>query len=155
MIERQTQERIAVLLVEDEPADQERTRRAIDQIDPGIRLHIVDNGEQALTYLQSTAYTGGGADQPAPPDIVLLDINMPRMDGKQTLERIRSDGNLRHLPVIMLTSSARDEDICDCYGAGANAYVTKPLDMSGYVSALRDIEHFWLQRALLPTHCAE
>lgn len=153
MTEPRARERIAVLLVEDEPADQERTRRAIDQIETVIQLHVVDDGEQALDYLRRTA-DASTASRSAP-DIVLLDINMPRLDGKQTLQSIRADANLRHLPVIMLTSSERDEDVCDCYEAGANAYVTKPLDMSGYISALRDIESFWLQRAVLPTHCAE
>lgn len=152
MIQPHTREQVAVLLVEDEPADQERTRRAIAQIETGIDLHVVGDGEQALQYLRE-ASAADPAEKTTAPDIVLLDINMPKLDGKQTLQSIRSDESLRHLPVIMLTSSDRDEDICDCYEAGANAYVAKPLDMPGYVSALRDIETFWLQRALLPENC--
>ncbi|WP_030543406.1 response regulator [Streptomyces albus] len=136
---------IEVLLVEDDPGDVLMTREAFeDKI--GNTLHVVQDGEEALDFLYQR-----GAHAGAPrPDLILLDLNLPKYDGRQVLEQIKSDSELSTIPVVVLTTSAAEEDILRSYKLHANAYVTKPVDLDAFISAIRQIDEFFLTVVRLP-----
>jgi two-component system, chemotaxis family, response regulator Rcp1 len=141
----------AILLVEDNAADVKITQRALrDSGFPG-ELRVVRDGQEALDYLLRH---GPHADDPSwrRPDLVLLDVNLPRLTGLQVLERVRSSPGLRTLPVIVLTTSRRAEDVQATYAAGANTYIEKPLDFPRFVEVLNTIQRYWLDMALLPPY---
>ena len=114
---------VDILLAEDNPTDVEMTRRAFDDVDLPVALHVVNDGVEALASLRGE---GEYADTPRP-DIVLLDLEMPRMDGKEVLAELESEGELSRIPVVVLTSSEAEQDIVDSYSHSANAYMTKPI----------------------------
>lgn len=144
--------RATILLVEDNPADQKLTIRALRRGKVETDLHIAENGEEALQYLRRD---GKFANEKCPlPDLILLDINMPKVDGKQVLKEIRNDPELNMLPVIMLTTSNQERDIIDSYKLGVNAYINKPVTISDFLEAIRKLEEFWLQLIILPTQAA-
>ncbi|KNE80091.1 MULTISPECIES: response regulator [Streptomyces] len=136
---------IEVLLVEDDPGDVLMTREAFeDKI--GNTLHVVQDGEEALDFLYQR-----GAHAGAPrPDLILLDLNLPKYDGRQVLEQVKSDSELSTIPVVVLTTSAAEEDILRSYKLHANAYVTKPVDLDAFISAIRQIDEFFLTVVRLP-----
>ena len=136
-----------VLLVEDNEADVRLTREALREAGDTVRLSSVADGEQALAYLRQEQ---GYADAPRP-DLVLLDLNLPRKNGLEVLEEMRSDPRLAGLPVIMLTSSAAGTDVAACYARGANAYVVKPLELDAFMDLMGAIRSFWLGVARLPS----
>jgi len=141
----------AILLVEDNAADVKITQRALrDSGFPG-ELRVVRDGQEALDYLLRH---GPHADDPSwcRPDLVLLDVNLPRLTGLQVLERVRSSPGLRTLPVIVLTTSRRAEDVHATYAAGANTYIEKPRDFPRFVEVLNTIQRYWLDTALLPPY---
>ncbi|MER5879206.1 response regulator [Streptomyces sp. NPDC060235] len=139
---------IDVLLVEDDPGDELMTREAFEDNKIGNTLHVVRDGEEALDFLyQRGAHTG--APQP---DLILLDLNLPKYDGRQVLEEIKSDPALSHIPVVVLTTSAAEEDILRSYKLHANAYVTKPVDLDQFIAAVRQIDDFFVQVVRLPRH---
>ena len=139
---------IEVLLVEDDAGDELMTREAFAEHKISNRLHVVRDGQQALDFLFRTGpYTGAPRV-----DLILLDLNLPKYDGRQVLERIRSDPDLTHVPVVILTTSASEEDILRSYKLHANAYVTKPVDVNEFIAAVRQIDEFFLSVVRLPRH---
>ena len=137
---------IEVLLVEDDPGDELMTREAFEDNKIGNRLHVARDGEEALDFL----YRRGVHSEAPRVDLVLLDLNLPKYDGRQVLERIRADPDLTHLPVVVLTTSSSEEDILRSYTLHANAYVTKPVDVNQFIAAVRQIDDFFLSVVRLP-----
>ena len=136
-----------VLLVEDNEADVRLTREALREPGPPVRLSSVPDGEQALAFLRRK---DGYADAQRP-DLVLLDLNLPRKNGLEVLEEMRADEQLRRIPVIVLTSSAARQDVEDSYARGANAFVVKPQDLDAFMDLIESIRRFWLEVAQLPS----
>ena len=124
---------VIILLVEDDPADQTLTRRALAQCEMSVDLHIVEDGQEALDYLLRCGTYAPPTAAPRP-DLLLLDLNLPKLDGKQVLERIRADKGLRRLPIVALTTSRQQEDIIRTYELGVNSFITKPLEMARRVA---------------------
>src|SRR5450432_2824395 len=137
---------VEVLLVEDDPGDELMTREVFEDNRIGNRLHVARDGEEALDFL----YQRGAHTQAPKVDLVLLDLNLPKYDGRQVLEQIRSDPGLTHMPVVVLTTSSSEEDILRSYKLHANAYVTKPVDVYQFVAAVRQIDDFFLSVVRLP-----
>ncbi|WP_043662897.1 response regulator [Streptomyces xylophagus] len=142
---------IDVLLVEDDPGDELMTREAFEDNKIGNTLHVVRDGEEALDFLYKR---GDHTDAPRPDlillDLILLDLNLPKYDGRQVLEKIKSDEDLSHIPVVVLTTSSAEEDILRSYKLHANAYVTKPVDLDQFIAAVRQIDDFFVQVVRLP-----
>jgi CheY-like chemotaxis protein len=137
---------VEILLVEDDPGDVLITREAIERSKVANRLSVVTNGEEALQFLQRE---GSFADAPRP-GLILLDLNLPRLDGREVLARIKVDPDLRRIPVVVLTTSSSDEDIVRTYDLHANAYVTKPVDFDQFMSVVRQIDEFFVSIVSLP-----
>jgi CheY-like chemotaxis protein len=138
---------IDILLVEDDPGDELITREAFEHNKLQNRLHVAHDGEEGLDYLYRR---GQFADAPRP-DLILLDLNLPKYDGRQLLEKIKSDPDLARIPVVVLTTSSAEEDILRSYKLHANAYVTKPVDLDQFMKAVRQIDEFFVQVVRLPT----
>jgi len=136
-----------VLLVEDNEADVRLTREALREAGENVRLSAVIDGEQALAFLRRQ---DGFADAPRP-DLVLLDLNLPRKNGLEVLDELRADPSLAPIPVIMLTSSAARSDVEAAYARGANAFVVKPLELDAFMDLIGAIRGFWLEVAQLPS----
>jgi CheY-like chemotaxis protein len=137
---------VNVLLVEDDPGDVLMTREAFDEYLHN-RLDVVTDGAAALTYLRNEEPY---RDAPRP-DLILLDLNLPRRDGREVLEEVKADPGLAHIPVIVLTTSQAEEDVLRSYQLHANAYVTKPVDFDGFIEAIKQIDHFFVSVVQLPT----
>lgn len=132
---------IEVLLVEDSPADVRLTREALSEARVRNNVHVAVDGVDALDFLHRR-----GKHSKAPsPDLILLDLNLPRKDGREVLEDIKRDDRLKRIPVVILTTSQSEQDILDSYQLNANAYVAKPVDLEQFLSAVRSIEGFWLE----------
>jgi CheY-like chemotaxis protein len=144
----------AILLVEDNPADVLITQRALRESALAVELLVVRDGQEAIDYLlRQGPHAPSSADTPDPwrcPDLILLDINLPRMTGREVLERIRATTALKAVPVVVLTTSHRQEDVREMYAAGANTYIEKPQDFARFVEVLQTIQRYWLDTALLP-----
>lgn len=138
-----------ILLVEDNPADQRATKRAFERSKLDNHLTIVENGQDALDYLRKTGAFAPPAHAPRP-DLILLDLNLPKLDGRQVLTEIKSDPALRLIPVVVLTTSAAEEDVVRSYGLGVNSFVTKPLEAKQFVQTVLDLEQYWLRLVVLP-----
>ncbi|AAS05939.1 MULTISPECIES: response regulator [Mycobacterium avium complex (MAC)] len=138
---------IDILLVEDDPGDELITREAFEHNKLNNRLHVAHDGEEGLNYLYRR---GEFADAPRP-DLILLDLNLPKYDGRQLLEKIKSDPDLAQIPVVVLTTSSAEEDILKSYKLHANAYVTKPVDLDQFMKAVRQIDEFFVQVVRLPS----
>jgi CheY-like chemotaxis protein len=137
---------IEILLVEDDPGDELITREAFEHNKLKNNLHVAHDGEEGLDFLYQR-----GAQEDAPrPDLVLLDLNLPKYDGRQLLQQVKSDPDLSRIPVVVLTTSAAEEDIMRSYELHANAYVTKPVDLDQFMSAVRQIDEFFVQVVRLP-----
>jgi CheY-like chemotaxis protein len=137
---------IEVLLVEDDPGDVLMTREAFEERGAGNNLTVVPDGAEALAYLRRE---GAHADA-VRPDLILLDLNLPRRDGREVLAEIKSDPALQDIPVVVLTTSQADEDILRSYQLHANAYVTKPVDYDRFIGVVRQIDEFFARVAKLP-----
>lgn len=137
---------IEILLVEDDPGDVLMTREAFEDHKVTNRLTVVSNGEDAIAYLRRQ---GRYADAPTP-DLVLLDLNLPRRDGREVLADIKGDPDLRRIPVVVLTTSDAEEDVVAAYDLHANAYVRKPVDFEQFVAAVRAIDDFFITVVRLP-----
>ena len=137
---------VEILLVEDDPGDVLMTQEALSDAKLVNNLHVVDNGEEALTFLRQE-----GPYQNAPrPGLILLDLNLPRVDGREVLAQIKADEGLRRIPVVVLTTSEAEEDILRSYDLHANAYVTKPVDFESFVRVVRQVDDFYISVVRLP-----
>jgi len=143
-----TEKPVEVLLAEDNPGDVMLTKKALEQGKLANNLHVVTDGVEALEYLRQD---GEYADEPRP-DLVLLDLNMPRKDGQDVLEELQDDPELGRIPVVVLTSSESEEDIARSYELNANAYLTKPVDFEGFIETVNRMENFWFKVVKLPEH---
>ncbi len=141
-----TAQPIDVLLVEDDPGDVLMTQEAFEDSRVPNRLSVVSDGVSALAFLRKE---GEHADAPTP-DLILLDLNLPRMDGREVLQALKGDEALRSIPVVVLTTSEAEEDVLRSYALHANAYVTKPVDFDRFVEVVRQIDDFFVQVARLP-----
>ncbi|MHA7665573.1 response regulator [Mycolicibacterium sp. HS_4_1] len=137
---------VDILLVEDDPGDELITREAFADNKIKNTLHVARDGQEGLDFL----YRRGIHANAPTPDLILLDLNLPRYDGRQLLEAIKSDADLCHIPVVVLTTSAAEEDILRSYKLHANAYVTKPVDLDQFMKAVREIDEFFVQVVRLP-----
>ena len=137
---------IDILLVEDDPGDVLITREAFEHNKLNNRLHVAHDGEEGLNYL----YRRAGFEDVPRPDLILLDLNLPKYDGRQLLEKIKSDPDLCRIPVVVLTTSSAEEDVLRSYKLHANAYVTKPVDLDQFINAVRQIDEFFIQVVKLP-----
>jgi CheY-like chemotaxis protein len=143
---RATPQVIDVLLVEDDPGDVLMTREAFEDNKVANRLAVVSDGVSAMEYLRKE---GEYADVPTP-DLILLDLNLPRMDGREVLQALKGDDDLRRIPVVVLTTSEAEEDVLRSYSLHANAYVTKPVDFDRFIDVVRQIDEFFVSVVRLP-----
>jgi CheY-like chemotaxis protein len=137
---------IEILLVEDNPGDARLTREALSQSKVRNNLHRASDGEEAMAFLRRQ---GAFARMPTP-DLILLDLNLPRRDGREVLEEIKNDPALKHIPVVILTSSQAEEDIIRSYQLHANCFITKPVDLEQLTRVVQGIEQFWFTLVTLP-----
>jgi CheY-like chemotaxis protein len=137
---------IEVLLVEDDPGDVVITQEALVGSKLVHNLHVVDNGERAVDFLRRQ----GDYHDATRPDLILLDLNLPRLDGREVLARIKADESLRQIPVVVLTTSDAEEDVLRSYDLHANAYVTKPVEFEAFIAVVRQIDDFFLSVMRLP-----
>jgi len=141
-----SESKIEILLVEDDPGDVALTREGLESAKMLIKLSTVDDGIKALQYLRKES----PYQEAARPDIILLDLNMPRKDGRETLKEIKADKDLRGIPVVVLTTSEAEIDIVKSYDLGANCYITKPVGFAEFVEVVKSIEEFWFTVVRIP-----
>ena len=135
-----------ILLVEDSPTDVLITQEAFEQDNLLNRLHVVENGVEALAFLRRQ-----GQFTAAPrPDLILLDLNLPKKNGREVLVELKADEKLKLIPVVVLTTSNAEEDILKCYGLSANCYIIKPVDFANFVEVVQAIRHYWFSVVTLP-----
>ena len=138
---------VEILLVEDNPGDHRLTKEALHEGKVYNNLHWVKDGVEALDFLKQR-----GPHKKAPrPDIILLDLNLPKKDGREVLSEIKKDQELRQIPVVILTTSAAEEDVLRSYDLHANCYVTKPVDLEKFIVVIQSIDRFWLSVVTLPS----
>lgn len=137
---------VNILLVEDNPGDARLTFEALKDSTIPCTLHHVTDGEQALAYLRKEGLYSDAIS----PDIILLDLNLPRKNGREVLEEMKQDPDLRSIPVVTLTTSSARDDIRSCYALGANAYIVKPVEFDRFLDVVRSFEAFWLDTVALP-----
>jgi chemotaxis family two-component system response regulator Rcp1 len=138
---------VNILLVEDNPGDVRLTREALRESKMRNDLYVVGDGVEALAFLRRE---GKYAESPRP-DIILLDLNLPRKDGREVLAEVKADRNLMQIPVVVLTSSAAEADIARAYNLHANCYVTKPVDLEQFLTVVKSVQDFWFVVVKLPT----
>ena len=137
---------VKILLVEDNPGDIRLTQEALKESKMANELIIVRNGQEAMDYLYRK---GRYVDKPVP-DIIFLDLNLPRKDGREVLKEIKSDENLKKIPIVVLTISKDEQDILKAYDLHANCFITKPIDLEKFIEMVRSIEDFWFTIVKLP-----
>ena len=137
---------VEILLVEDNPGDARLAREGLSECKIRNNLHVVDDGVKAMAFLRRQS---GYLNAPRP-DLILLDLNLPRKDGREVLREIKEDEHLRLIPVVVLTTSKAEEDIISSYSLHANCYVTKPLGLQQFLDVVRSIEDFWFSIVRLP-----
>jgi chemotaxis family two-component system response regulator Rcp1 len=135
-----------VLLVEDSPGDVRLTREALRGVDASVHLHVAIDGVEAMAFLNRE---GAYANAPRP-DFILLDLNLPKMDGREVLARIKTDEKLRMIPTVILTTSDAETDVSNSYRLQANCYVTKPVQLDEFEALMKNITDFWLRKVKLP-----
>ena len=141
-------QRFEILLVEDNPGDVLLTREAFQEGRLAHHLSVVEDGEEAIRFLRQE---GKHASAPRP-DLILLDLNLPKKDGRELLAEVKGDPVLRHIPVIVLTTSDAEQDVWRAYKLHANCYLTKPVQMEEFLNKIRSVEEFWLTVVRLPPH---
>lgn len=139
---------INILMVEDSPSDALLTREALRGAKVANELTVIEDGEAALAYLRKEGKYG----EASTPDLILLDLNLPRLDGREVLQAMRQDPELKRIPVVVLTTSDADKDVLDSYDLGANCYVTKPVDFRKFEEVVQSINSFWFAVVKLPPH---
>ena len=144
---RNTSYPIDILLVEDNPGDVRLTIEALKEDKLQNNLHVVKDGVEAIAFLRQE---GEYAGVPSP-DLILLDLNLPRKDGREVLKEIKADGRLKRIPVVILTTSQAEEDVLKTYELHANCYITKPVNLDQFIRVVRSIEEFWLTIVKLPS----
>lgn len=137
---------VHILMVEDNPGDVRLAREALDGAKVRNQISVVQDGVEAMAFLRKE---GKYANAPHP-DLILLDLNLPKKDGREVLAEIKADDNLRHIPVVILTSSQAEQDILKAYDLHANAYISKPVELEEFLQVVRSIENFWLEIVNLP-----
>ena len=137
---------VEILLVEDNPGDERLTREALKEGKVYSNMHWVKDGVEAMEFLRRQGKFSGAVR----PDIILLDLNLPKKDGREVLEEIKSDPQLKSIPVVVLTTSKAEEDVLKTYGLHANCYVTKPVDLDKFITVVKSIDAFWLSVVTLP-----
>jgi two-component system, chemotaxis family, response regulator Rcp1 len=137
---------IDILLIEDSPADVRLTREALKEAKVLNALHVVADGIAALAFLRKQGRYAGSPR----PDLILLDLNLPKKDGREVLAEVKEDEDLKRIPVVVLTTSRAEEDVVRTYNLHANAYVTKPVDLAQFLRVIRTLEEFWLAVVTLP-----
>jgi len=137
---------VQVLLVEDNPGDIQLTKEALENCKMYNSLHVADDGEKALDFL----YKQEGFETAPTPDLIILDLNLPKKNGMEVLQQIKTDEKLRSIPVVILTTSKAEEDIARSYQLHANCYIQKPLDFEQFIKVVRCIENFWISLVILP-----
>jgi two-component system, chemotaxis family, response regulator Rcp1 len=137
---------IEVLLVEDSPGDVRLTQEAFKDVKVHVNLHVALDGVDAMAFL---ARQGNHADAPRP-DLILLDLNLPKKDGREVLSELKQSPSLKSIPVVILTTSASEADIHGSYQNHANSYITKPVDLEGFLKVVKSIDSFWLSVVKLP-----
>jgi two-component system, chemotaxis family, response regulator Rcp1 len=147
MIDQQPTRPIRVLLVEDDPADVRLTLEAMKESKLHAEMDIVNNGVEALSFLHNQL----GYAYAKRPDLILLDLNMPKMNGRELLARIKADSQLKRIPVVILTTSSADQDVLHAYNLGANCYITKPVDLEQFTRVVLSIEDFWFTVVKFPS----
>jgi two-component system, chemotaxis family, response regulator Rcp1 len=135
-----------VLLVEDSPGDVRLTQEAFRAANPSVSLHVANDGVEAMIFLRKQ---NGHANSPRP-DMILLDLNMPRMDGRQVLAEIKKDDKLKTIPTVILTTSEAEVDVAKSYQLQANCYLTKPVQLDAFEDLVKSINEFWLTTVRLP-----
>ena len=137
---------IQVLLVEDSPGDVRLTQEAFRDANRSIQLHVANDGVEAMAFLRRE---GRHAQAPRP-DLILLDLNLPKMDGREVLSHIKSDDNLKSIPTVILTTSDAEADIVKSYQLRANCYLTKPVQLDAFEALVKSVNDFWLTKVKLP-----
>lgn len=137
-----------ILLVEDNEGDILLTREALDHSEKIRQIDVVKNGSEAIQFLQHALQM----NHKSIPDIIFLDINLPKMNGQEVLQFIKSNNQLKHIPVIMLTTSSSQKDIISSYQNGANSYITKPIDVTSYMDTIAKVEEYWFEISKIPAH---
>lgn len=137
---------IEMLLIEDNPGDARLTIEAMREAKLSNRMHVVEDGVEAMAFLRRE---GRYADAPRP-DLILLDLNLPKKDGREVLADVKSDPDLRRIPVVVLTTSRAEEDVARAYDLHANCYVTKPVDLAQFMKIVSQIDEFWVKVVTLP-----
>jgi two-component system, chemotaxis family, response regulator Rcp1 len=137
---------VEVLLVEDSPGDVRLTKEAFKDAKVHINLHVASDGAEAMAFL---GREGEHANVPRP-DLILLDLNLPKKDGREVLAEIKASPSLKSIPVVILTTSASEEDILRSYLLHANCYITKPVDLDGFLKVVKSVDNFWLSVVKLP-----
>jgi CheY-like chemotaxis protein len=139
-------EAIEILLIEDNEGDIVLTLEALQEARIKNKVSVIKDGDAAIKYLEKVKEGEGTV-----PDLILLDINLPKIDGKEVLTYIKNDGHLKKIPVVMLTTSSSENDISDAYSNHANCYITKPVDINKFFDIIKAIEDFWIMIAKLPS----
>lgn len=140
---------ITILMADDDEEDRMLTRKAFELNRVGNELRFVEDGEDLLDYLHQRGKYEGGASAPRP-GLILLDLNMPRMDGREALEIIKRDPALRRIPVVVMTTSEADQDIARSYDLGANSYITKPVTFESLAQVIKALDQYWFEIVALP-----
>lgn len=137
---------VDILLVEDNPGDVDLTRDALEESKMNNNLYVAEDGEEAIDFL----YKKGKFSDVPRPDLIILDLNLPKKDGREVLGEIKVDDNLKRIPIVVLTTSKAEEDILKTYNLHANCYITKPLDFEQFLNVVKSIENFWMSIVILP-----
>ena len=137
-----------ILLVEDNPLDVLMTRKALEEGGFGFILHVTEDGEEAIDFLHDNCQSTD--TNKTCPDLILLDLNLPKKNGKEVLTQIRQHPDMLHIPVIILTTSDEEKDVLECYSLNANCYITKPVGLENFKKAIQCIGGFWTEVAKLP-----
>lgn len=148
---KETPRAVEILLVEDSPADIELTREALQDSKLANNLHVVTDGEAAMAFLHKR---GTYATVPTP-DLILLDLNLPKKNGREVLAEIKNDASLNYIPVVIMTVSQDEKDVCESYRLHANCYIRKPVKFKEFIEIVQSIENFWFSIVTLPPRCGE